>query len=158
MTTIPLKIKIEITPEFENAFKEAIKSSVDHITTSIKKEIHNDSGRTASNLEYDINYRKGNAEIKWKSEKDKLTSNVLQFGSGERGRDTYRTSKFGESKPDYTVPIVPTHSPAMKFIGRSGNWVSMKEFKGHFPKFIVTKGTENAMPEIPMIFYNNFNK
>jgi len=155
---VPVKVRIEMTKKFEWAYKKAIEVSVKHITKTIKNEIPMKTGRTKHALDYTIDYNKGEAIIGWKKgSKDELVGSVLQFGSGKRG-SVYETSQFGEQKPDYTIPIVPTHSSAMRFIGRDGKWKSMKTFDGHPPKYVLTRGLIKSMRFLPIVFENELNK
>lgn len=156
---IPIKVRIEMTKKFEWAYKKSIEVSVKHILKNIKNEMPANSGTTRDALKSDIDYKKGEARIGWeKGSKDELVGSVLQFGSGAKGKEKYQTSKFGEQKPNYTVPIVPTRSKAMKFIGREGNWVSMKTFEGHAPREVLTRGLVKSMRFLPIVFDNEMNK
>lgn len=156
---VPIKVRIEMTKKFEWAYKKSIEASVKHITRTIKNEMPSASGKTKTALDYDIDYDKGEARIGWKSgTRDELVGSVLQYGSGQRGRNEYQTSRFGEQKPNYTVPIVPIRAKVMSFIGRDGKRKYMKSFIGHPPKYILTRGLLNSMKFLPIVFDNQMNK
>ena len=164
---LPISVKIEMSKEFEDSYKKAVTKSVDFIKKNIQNEIPSKSGGVKNTIGYEIDFDTGEARIGWnKNSKDEMVAGVLEYGSGERGKygGTYYDgrsgggyySKFGES-PSYTIPIVPTRGKYMKFMGRDGKPVYMREFKGHLPQYILTKGIANSVKFLPIVFYNNMN-
>ena len=155
---VPVKVRIEMTKKFEWAYKKSIEMSIKHITKSIKNEMPSDSGKTKAALDYSIDFNQGEAIIGWqKGSHAQLVGNVLQFGSGAEG-SKYVTSRFGEQRPQYTVPIMPTHGKAMTYMGKDGQRKFMTSFKGHAPKEVLTKGMINSMKFLPIIISNEMNK
>lgn len=156
---IPIDVRFKITKKFEFAYKQSIKQSIKYITKNIKNEMPTDTGNTKEGLDYNIDWEKGEATIGWnKGSKEELVGSVLQYGSGQRGQSEYQTSKFGEQKPIYTVPIKPTRAQYMSFIGRDGQRKFMKEFEGHPPRYVLTKGLVSSMRFLPIIIDNNLSK
>lgn len=157
--TIPIDVRVKITKKFEYAHKKSIEYGIKHITKTIKNHIPTNSGNTKESLNYSIDYEKGEARIGWKqNSKEELVGSVLQYGSGQRGKTQYQTSRFGETKPDYTVPIVPTRAKAMTFMGNDGQRKFMKEFKGHPPKYILTRGLVDSMKFLTVVIDENLEK
>ena len=163
---IPISIKVEVTKEFEQKYEIAMNKVATHIKENIQNKMP--GVRTKSALKTEIDINKGVGRIGWqKGSHEEMVGSVLETGSGERGRDggTYKSgvsgkayrSPFGDTKPKYTVPIVPTKKKYMSFKGKNGP-VFMKEFKGHIPKYYFSSGVTESMKFLPLIFENEMNK
>lgn len=167
---IPIKVTIKPDKKFFERYKTAVNRTLSQTTNIIKQEIP--SKQVKDDLGYTINFAKGEARIGWsKGSKSEMLGSVLEFGSGERGKEggsyssmaKHRGSWSGYKSPfgsqtDYTIPIRPTHSKHMVFMGNNGKMIKMKEFKGHRPRYILTKGLQRAMIEMPKVFANEINK
>ncbi|NCD07006.1 MAG: hypothetical protein EOL97_12885 [Spirochaetia bacterium] len=164
---IPLKVKLIVTQDFKDRYRNAIEKSVNHIHKTIK---NNYPGTTTKNaLKVEINHDIGEARIGWDvGSKAEMIGTILETGSGERGKYGGRyvlsgqsagpyKPKFGGKNPDYTVPIVPTRAKAMHFKGVKGD-IYMKSFKGHIAKYKFSDGIAESMKFLPTIIDQEMKK
>jgi len=147
---------------FMQAFKNAFTKSVEFIFA--KCYVYAPVGKTKKGpvnlrnaLRWDFDWSKWEAQIGIPSgsEMEKIAFYV-EMGTGERGDKGWK-QWFDESKPTFTIPIVPTKAKAMHFVNESGQDVFIKKSKGQSPQSFMRRAFWDSKEPVDKIWKGEFS-
>ena len=86
-----------------------------------------------------------------------LIANYTEFGTGERGSRTFKQF-YGETKPVFTIPIVPLKKKTMHWKSKMGIDIFAKSTKGQPAQAWIRKAIKEAEPYIEKIWLYELKK
>lgn len=165
-----VEIKAELNGEadfhmekvFTTAYKNAFTKSVEYMFSLVFEYAPiGKSSRGAVNLrnalawDFDWTNMEAFIGVPKGSEVEKIAF-YTEFGTGERGLKGWQQF-FEESKPKFTVPIVPLKAKAMHYVDDRGNDIYMKKSKGQPPQSWARKAFTDAKPKVKIIWETEFS-